>query len=67
MTKRTALIAGSTGLVGNILLHKLSESGLYDEVISIVRKPAETSLPNVKEEIVDFEKLEEYQTSEYSC
>ncbi|HOZ30185.1 MAG TPA: NAD(P)H-binding protein [Bacteroidales bacterium] len=61
MTKRTALIAGSTGFVGNILLHKLSESGLYDEVISIVRKPAKTSLPNVKEEIVDFDKLEEYE------
>jgi uncharacterized protein YbjT (DUF2867 family) len=60
MTNRKALIAGSTGLVGKNLLHQLSKSGLYTEIISIVRKPTVEELPNVKEEIVDFENLEKF-------
>ena len=61
MTDRKALIAGSTGLVGKHLLQQLAKSGLYTEIISIVRRPTGIKLPNVKEEIINFENLENYE------
>jgi uncharacterized protein YbjT (DUF2867 family) len=57
---RTAIIAGSTGLVGSELLNQLSESGQYSEIIVLVRKPCRVNLPNVRELIVDFDKLEDF-------
>lgn len=57
---KTAIIAGSTGLVGSELLNQLSESGNYSEIIVLVRKPCRVNLPNVRELIVDFDKLEDY-------
>ncbi len=39
---RTALIAGSTGLIGNQLLQLLLEDAQYSKVIAITRKPIPT-------------------------
>jgi len=50
-----ALILGSTGLTGSILLNELLNSGLYSEVEIWVRKSTGITHPNVTEIIVDFE------------
>lgn len=57
---KTAIIAGSTGLVGSELLTQLSESGLYSEIIVLVRNPCRVNFPNVRELIVDYTRLEDY-------
>jgi uncharacterized protein YbjT (DUF2867 family) len=63
MAGKTALIAGSTGLVGNELLQYLLNGKEYDKVIAIVRRPLEKKHPKLEEKIVDFDKLEEYKES----
>ncbi|MEK4508479.1 oxidoreductase [Paenibacillus sp. FSL K6-2524] len=60
MGKR-ALIAGSTGLVGNELLHYLLEAEEYDQVIAIVRSSLQIVHSKLTEKIVDFDQLEEVQ------
>lgn len=63
MAGKTALIAGSTGLVGNELLQYLLDGKEYDKVIAIVRRPLEKNHPKLDEKVVDFDKLEEYKQS----
>lgn len=58
-----ALIAGSSGLVGNYLLKKLIESDQYTEIISLVRRPGNISNPKVRELVIDFDNLSEYASS----
>lgn len=60
MGKR-ALIAGSTGLVGNELLHYLLEADEYDQVIAIVRSSLQIAHSKLTEKVVDFDQLEEVQ------
>ncbi|MGM9924900.1 MAG: NAD-dependent epimerase/dehydratase family protein [Bacillus sp. (in: firmicutes)] len=38
MPRKTALVTGSTGLIGNALLTLLLQSDEYDKVIALVRK-----------------------------
>lgn len=59
---KTALIAGSTGLVGNQLLHLLLNSNLYTKVIAITRHdlPPHPKLVVLK---VEFEKLDQWAES----
>lgn len=57
---KTALIAGSTGLVGRELLHILLDESGYDEVVSLVRRPSGLTHPKQIEVIVDFDKLQDY-------
>jgi uncharacterized protein YbjT (DUF2867 family) len=54
MTKRTALVFGSTGLVGNLLLEELVGSERYLAIKIFVRQSTGITLPKVKEIIVDF-------------
>jgi len=63
MAGKTALIAGSTGLIGNELLQFLLNEKEYDKVTAIVRRPLEIKHPKLDEKIVDFDKLEEYKES----
>lgn len=63
MAGKTALIAGSTGLIGNELLQFLLNAKEYDKVTAIVRRPLEIKHPKLDEKIVDFDKLEEYKDS----
>ncbi|ELR73121.1 Oxidoreductase [Fulvivirga imtechensis AK7] len=60
MGKKTALIAGATGLVGGKLLELLLQDPYYEEVIVLTRKPMEGKSAKLKSLTVDFERLEEY-------
>ena len=59
---KTALIIGSTGLVGNDVLNQLLESDNYDEIISFSRKPSGKTHQKLKEYLVNFEKPETWQS-----
>lgn len=56
---KTALLIGSTGLIGKELLSNLLESSHYEKVIIFVRKKLELSHIKLEQIIVDFEKIEE--------
>lgn len=60
MGKKTALIAGATGLVGSQLLNLLLQDPYYEKVIAIARKPIEGKGAKLNNLIVDFERLEEH-------
>ncbi|NME72625.1 oxidoreductase [Flammeovirga aprica] len=55
---RIALVVGSTGLIGQHLLEKLSKNSNYSQIIALTRKPLNTQHSKVKEIIVDFEQLD---------
>jgi len=60
LTRKSALIAGSTGLIGSELLQDLLEGKEYDKVVAIVRRPLGIHHPKLEEKLVDFDKLGEY-------
>ncbi len=59
MEKRTALLAGSTGLVGGELLRQLLADDAYLEVHTVARRASGLSHNRLIEHIVDFERLSE--------
>ena len=54
METKTALLAGSTGLIGSFCLTELLKEDVYREVETWVRKPSGIIHPKLKEVIVDF-------------
>lgn len=54
---RTALIAGSTGLIGQSLLRKLLDSPVYDRVVAVTRRPLPLAHPKLSNPLSDFEHL----------
>ena len=56
MTK-TALIIGSTGLVGSQLLQQLLASSSYSQVVSLSRRQLDFSHPKLTSHVIDFENL----------
>lgn len=54
---RTALVFGSTGLIGNLLVEELVSNPLYSEVKTFVRQETGVSEQKVNEVIADFEDL----------
>jgi uncharacterized protein YbjT (DUF2867 family) len=54
---RTALIAGSTGLIGRSLLQKLLDSQDYRQVIAVTRRPLGLAHPKLLNPTSDFEHL----------
>lgn len=54
MEKRIALVFGSTGLIGNLLVEELVQSGLYKTVKTFVRQPTGVAEPLVEEYVTDF-------------
>lgn len=58
---KIAVIAGSTGLIGQQLLKQLSEDNRYDKILALTRKPKESDLPKVEYVVVDFDSLATYQ------
>ncbi|GAA5180942.1 oxidoreductase [Niveibacterium umoris] len=56
---RTAVIAGSTGLVGRHLLDALLACNDYARVIALVRRASGLSHPKLEERVVDFARLDE--------
>lgn len=55
---KTALIAGSTGLVGGQLLEELLNSNYYHRVIAISRQPLNLAHPILENVVTDLERLE---------
>lgn len=53
----SALILGSSGLVGSHLLTLLLEAPQYSEVRSIVRRPSGVLRPKLRENVVNFDRL----------
>ncbi|MGB0862010.1 MAG: oxidoreductase [Saprospiraceae bacterium] len=60
--KKTALIAGASGLVGGHCLATLLENDNYSKVISIGRRALTITHSKLEQHIIDFNKLESYQT-----
>ena len=59
MSTRSALILGSTGLIGGHLLQLLIDDPVYDLIRILVRKPQPSPHPKVEVHVIDFEQLEE--------
>ena len=62
MINKTALIVGSTGLVGSELLNLILHDDYYSKVISLVRNNTGISNTKLKEIKINFEKIEKYST-----
>ena len=60
---KTGIIAGSTGLVGSLLLSKMLGDSRYSRVISLVRKKSDINDPKLQEIIVDFDDIQSYAQS----
>lgn len=54
MEKKTAIVFGSTGLIGNLLVEELVCSGFYGKVKTFVRQSTGVTEPLVEEIIDDF-------------
>lgn len=55
--RRIALVAGASGLVGRALLGRLEESGEYDRIHLLLRRPLGRQDARVLEHLVDFDRL----------
>lgn len=56
---KTAVVIGSTGLIGRELVNQLCDSEAYSKVISLLRTPSGTQHKKLSEHIVDFDKTED--------
>jgi uncharacterized protein YbjT (DUF2867 family) len=59
---KTALIIGSTGLIGSQLLEFLLESEEYSIVITFVKRDSGIQHSKLKQHIIDFDEPESYQS-----
>ncbi len=59
--KRSALLVGATGLVGNELLRVLLESDRYEKVKVLVRTPISTNHPKFTQCLMNFDELDKYE------
>lgn len=57
MKRKTALIAGASGLVGNKLLHFLLDGQEYEKVCALVRKSLGVTHPKLIEVVCEFHNL----------
>lgn len=57
---KTALIIGSTGLIGSELLNLLLESSHYAKIITFVKRDTGIKHPKLTQHIIDFDKPETY-------
>ena len=57
---KSALIIGSTGLIGSKLLDLLLESQDYEKVVTFVKRDAGIQHPKLTQHIIDFDKPETY-------
>jgi uncharacterized protein YbjT (DUF2867 family) len=57
---KTALMIGSTGLIGSHLLELLLDSDDYEKVITFVKRDTGIKHPKLTQHIVDFDKPETY-------
>lgn len=52
---KTAIVLGSTGLIGSELVRLLVASPLYSSILLLNRRPSSHSHPKVSERIIDFD------------
>lgn len=57
---KTAVIIGSTGLIGSQLLELLLKSPEYGKVITFVKRDSGIHHPKLKQHIIDFDRPESY-------
>ncbi len=57
---KTALVAGSSGLIGRQLLSLLLEDSRYAKIIAISRKPLELTHPKLENVVLDFDHLKQH-------
>lgn len=57
--KKTAILAGATGLVGTCLLRQLLSDPAYDTVIAVVRRPILPENNKLIQQVIDFGQLPE--------
>lgn len=55
---KTAVVAGSTGLVGHALVDRLLESSHYHKVITLTRQTLDQKHPKLENMVVDFNDLQ---------
>ncbi|NJO03827.1 MAG: NAD-dependent epimerase/dehydratase family protein, partial [Bacteroidia bacterium] len=60
-TKKTALVAGASGLIGSSLLNFLLESSRYETVIVMGRRAQALHHPKLQEYVFDFEEMAKYE------
>jgi uncharacterized protein YbjT (DUF2867 family) len=60
MGNKTALVLGSTGLVGRELTRILLEDVRYGKIITLVRRKTGQQHPKLEEHVVDFERLADH-------
>ncbi|PPA69738.1 NAD(P)H-binding protein [Jeotgalibacillus proteolyticus] len=58
MKKRTALVAGATGLVGKEVVKELCRREEYSEIIAITRSELKLEHPKLTNKVIDFNYLE---------
>lgn len=58
MSRRRAVVAGGTGLVGGFLLEELLRSPEYSEVTALVRRRLSQAPAELKQVVVDYDRLE---------
>jgi uncharacterized protein YbjT (DUF2867 family) len=59
--KKTALLLGSTGLIGGHVLELLLADEAFEKVVSFARKPLPIKHPKLKQRVVDFDNPESYE------
>lgn len=57
--KKTALIAGASGLVGSYLIKFLIESGAYESVTVLTRRELNLNTKELRQVVLDFDELDE--------
>ena len=57
---KKAVVIGGTGMVGNELIKQLVNNKNYSEVVSLVRRRSGFTHPKLNEQLIDFDKPEEY-------
>lgn len=58
--RKTAIVIGSTGLVGKALVEQLAVAPHIETVISVTRRPVDYAAPNVRNAVVDYDRLADY-------
>ncbi|WP_134685131.1 oxidoreductase [Brevibacillus migulae] len=57
--KRTALVAGATGLIGGHLVKQLLDNPAYEKIIAISRRPLGLQHEKLDHRLIDFNQLEQ--------
>ncbi|HEY0669401.1 MAG TPA: NAD-dependent epimerase/dehydratase family protein [Sphingobacteriaceae bacterium] len=60
-----AIVLGASGLIGSNLVRVLIRDKIFDEVILLVRKKLDISSSIVRQKIINFDLIEEYQDELY--